>query len=185
MTVETFSAATVAEWRAWLAEHSASAREIWLVLHHKDSPTPSVRYAEAVEQALCFGWIDGHHQKNDERSSRLRFTPRTPRGTWSAVNRERAERMVAAGLMTPAGQAAMDFAKAAGTWNPVPDPDTVPDDLRTALEASPVANEHFKAFPPSSKRLIVAWVVGAKRPETRQRRIARTVELAATGVRAR
>ncbi|NUT91745.1 MAG: hypothetical protein HOY78_06910, partial [Saccharothrix sp.] len=145
----------------------------------------SVRYAEAVEQALCFGWIDGHHQSNDERSSRLRFTPRTPRSTWSRVNRERAERMVAAGLMTPAGQAVIDLAKASGTWDPVPDPDTVPDDLRTALEACAPARDHFAAFPPSTKRLIVAWVVGAKRAETRERRVARTVELAATGVRAR
>ncbi|XVV06131.1 YdeI/OmpD-associated family protein [Actinosynnema sp. CA-248983] len=180
-----FSAPTAAEWRAWLAENSASAKEVWLVLHHKDSPTPSVRYAEAVEQALCFGWIDGHHRKHDEHSSALRFTPRTPRSTWSRVNRERAERMIAEGLMTPAGQAVVDLAKAAGTWDPVPDPDTVPDDLGAALDRSPAAREHFAAFPPSSKRLIVAWVVGAKRPETRERRIARTVELAADNVRAR
>ncbi|MFI9817807.1 YdeI/OmpD-associated family protein [Saccharothrix variisporea] len=183
--MDTFGAPDAVHWRAWLAENAGSAREVWLVLHHKDSPTPSVRYAEAVEQALCFGWIDGHHRGNDEHSSRLRFTPRTPRSTWSRVNRERAERMIAAGLMTPAGQAVIDSAKASGTWNPVPDPDTVPDDLRTALEGCAPARDHFAAFPPSTKRLIVAWVVGAKKAETRERRIARTVELAATGVRAR
>ncbi|MEJ2858811.1 MULTISPECIES: YdeI/OmpD-associated family protein [unclassified Saccharothrix] len=181
----TVTAPTAAHWRAWLAEHAATTKEIWLILHHKDSPTPSVRYAEAVEQALCYGWIDGHHRSNDPHSSRLRFTPRTARSTWSQVNRDRAERMIEEGLMTEAGQAAIDLAKASGTWNPVPNPDTVPDDLRTALDACTPARDHFAAFPPSTKRLIVAWVVGAKRPETRARRIAQTVDLAAIGTRAR
>ncbi len=102
------------EWRSWLAAHGASAAEVWLVIPHKG--VPGVRYEEAVEQALCFGWIDGLHRKHDAGHSRLRFTPRRARSSWSARNRERAGRLISRGLMTPAGQAAIDAAKADGRW---------------------------------------------------------------------
>jgi len=111
-------ASTTAQWRAWLDRHGRSEREVWLVLYHKDCGTPSVRYHEAVEQALCFGWIDSHHRKRDATSSELRFSPRTPRSRWSPTNRERAARMIDAGLMTERGQAAIDRAKADGLWEP-------------------------------------------------------------------
>jgi uncharacterized protein YdeI (YjbR/CyaY-like superfamily) len=119
--VNTVVASDAAEWRAWLAQHGRTEQEVWLVLFRKNSGTPSVRYAEAVEQALCFGWIDGLHRKRDADSSQLRFTPRRTRSNWSRSNRERAERMVAQGLMTPQGQAVIDRAKAAGTWPDAPD----------------------------------------------------------------
>jgi len=109
-------ASTPADWRAWLDQLGSSEREAWLVIFHRDSGTPSVRYHEAIEQALCFGWIDSHHRKRDADSSQLRFTPRTPRSGWSATNRERAARLIEAGLMTDRGQAAIDLAKAKGTW---------------------------------------------------------------------
>ncbi|MFK0248952.1 YdeI family protein [Amycolatopsis azurea] len=118
MDEPTFTAATPAEWRAWLAEHAGSARAVWLVIRHKNSGIPSVRIHEAMEQALCFGWIDGLHRKNDATSSRLRFTPRRPRSSWSRLNRERAARLIADGLMTERGQAAIDLAKAKGRWDP-------------------------------------------------------------------
>lgn len=102
------------EWRDWLTRNSVAAGEVWLVLAHKG--VPGVRYQEAVEQALCFGWIDGLHRKHDAGHSRLRFTPRRPRSSWSASNRERATRLIEAGLMTPRGQAAIDQAKADGRW---------------------------------------------------------------------
>jgi uncharacterized protein YdeI (YjbR/CyaY-like superfamily) len=105
-------------WREWLETHGRSETEVWLVIHHKDSPTPSLRYHEAIEHALCYGWIDGLHRKHDADSSRLRFTPRRPKSQWSAPNRERAARMIAAGLMTEQGQAAIDRAKEQGTWQP-------------------------------------------------------------------
>jgi uncharacterized protein YdeI (YjbR/CyaY-like superfamily) len=108
--MNTFTAQDAAQWRAWLAENHLSAQEIWLVIHHKDSSTPSVRYNEAVEQALCFGWIDSHHRKHDASSSALRFSPRRKRSSWSELNRERAARMIALGLMTSHGQAALDRA---------------------------------------------------------------------------
>jgi uncharacterized protein YdeI (YjbR/CyaY-like superfamily) len=113
----TVSASTAAQWRDWLARHSRSEREVWLVIFHKDADTPSVRYHEAIEQALCFGWIDSHHRKRDAHSSELRFTPRTPRSRWSATNRERAARLIDAGLMTGQGRSAIDLARSKGTWD--------------------------------------------------------------------
>lgn len=175
----TVHASTPTEWRAWLAANCESETEVWLVIHHKDSETPSPRYHEAIEQALCFGWIDGLHRKRDADSSQLRFTPRNPRSTWSQVNRERAAAMIAAGLMTARGQALIDAAKSAGTWELV-----MPEDLRAPLEENAVALANFEKFPPSSKKVILEWIVTAKRAQTRERRIARTVELAAVNVRA-
>jgi uncharacterized protein YdeI (YjbR/CyaY-like superfamily) len=177
--MNTFLATTTDDWRSWLAQHCGSEKEVWLLIHHKDSPVRTIRYAEAIEHALCFGWIDSHHRKQDHTSSALRFSPRRPRSGWSAVNRERAARMIAAGLMTPRGQALVDHAMATGTWEI-----QVPGDLDEAFARNPVARENFDAFPPSSRRLILEWVAQARRPETRQRRITETVELAAVNVRA-
>jgi len=117
----TVVASTAGAWRAWLARNGRSAQEVWLVLYHQDSGTPGLRYHEAVEQALCFGWIDGLRRARDADSSQLRFTPRTARSTWSRVNRQRAAKMIELGLMTEPGQSAIDRAKAAGTWQLPPD----------------------------------------------------------------
>jgi uncharacterized protein YdeI (YjbR/CyaY-like superfamily) len=117
MNTNIVRASTPADWRAWLDRNGRSEREVWLVIFHKDSGTPSVRYHEAIEQALCFGWIDSHHRKRDAHSSELRFTPRTRRSRWSATNRERAARLIEAGLMTDQGQAAIDMARSNGTWD--------------------------------------------------------------------
>jgi uncharacterized protein YdeI (YjbR/CyaY-like superfamily) len=168
----------IAEWRAWLAEHGATEREAWLVIPRGSS---GIGYSEAVEQALCFGWIDGLHRRRDDTSSVLRFTPRRPGSTWSRVNRERAERMIAEGLMADTGQRVIDRARADGSWLVG---EVVPDDLRARLDAEPAAAGHFARFPPSSTRLILEWIAAAKRPETRERRIAETVSLAAQGLRA-
>ena len=106
--------ANAAEWRDWLARTGKS--EIWLVLHHKGSGTPGMSYGEAIEHALCFGWIDSHARKRDADSWQLRFTPRTSRSRWSEVNRRRATNMIEQGLMTERGQAVIDLAKTKGTW---------------------------------------------------------------------
>ena len=182
----TISASSVAEWRAWLAQNGRSEKEIWLVIQHKDSGTPSVRYHEAIEHALCYGWVDSQARKHDADSSELRFTPRGPRSTWSRVNRERAAKMTELGLMTEQGQALIDLAKANGTWQVLPDAasSTVPDDLRELLDRHEAARDNFENFPPSSKRLILEWIATAKKPETRQRRINQTVTLAAANIRA-
>lgn len=104
-------------WRDWLEKNHRSARRVWLILAHKMSRMPSVTYEEAVEEALCFGWIDSKANKKDDESSLLFFTQRSPKSTWSASNRERAERMIRQGLMTDAGLEMIALAKKNGTWN--------------------------------------------------------------------
>lgn len=118
--VEAFYAETRRDWRAWLAEHGRSKKEVYLIIYHKKSATPGVRYDEAVEEALCFGWIDSLTNKRDAESTYQRFSPRKPTGNWSKSNIERVERLVKEGLMTEHGQKFVDIAKKAGKW-------TVPD----------------------------------------------------------
>jgi uncharacterized protein YdeI (YjbR/CyaY-like superfamily) len=179
-------ASTPADWRAWLTQNSQSEKEVWLVIHHKDSRTPSLRYHEAIEHALCYGWIDSHARKRDASSSQLRFTPRNPRSTWSRVNRQRAAKMIDQGLMTEHGQALIELARANGTWQVLPDEAStaLPADLQELLDRNDAARTNFQSFPPSSRRLILEWIATAKRPDTRQRRIDQTVTLAAANIRA-
>lgn len=112
----TISAASATQWRDWLSRNSRSEPEVWLIIRHKDSQTPSVSYNEAIEQALCYGWIDSLARKHDADSFALRFTPRGPRSNWSQVNKKRAARMMELGLMTEHGLAAIELAKARGSW---------------------------------------------------------------------
>jgi uncharacterized protein YdeI (YjbR/CyaY-like superfamily) len=174
---------SVAQWREWLASHG-TALSVWLVIRRKHSGRPGVLVHEAMEQALCFGWIDSKALRRDAESTYLCFTPRKPKSTWSRVNRDRVARLTSAGLMTPAGQAMVDLARRTGTWDVLAEAQegVVPADLERAFDT--VAAAHFAAFPPSSRRLILEWIAKAKRPETRQRRITTTVELARENVRA-
>ena len=125
-----------------------SAEQVWLVLHHHDSGTPSLRYHEAIEQALCFGWIDGLHRRCGADSSQLRFTPRTARSRWSQLNRQRAAKMIELGLMTEHGQTAIEQAKAAGTWQLLPDEQrwAIPDDLQEQLDGNDAARTNSARF---------------------------------------
>ncbi|WP_410640410.1 YdeI/OmpD-associated family protein [Amycolatopsis sp. lyj-346] len=177
---------SAAEWRSWLAASGATQESVWLVIRRKASAVPGVRIHEAMEQALCFGWIDSKALRRDAESTYLCFTPRKPASTWSRVNRERVARLTAAGLMTPAGQAVIELARRTGTWDVLAEAQdgVVPADLRSALEEDAVALRCFEGFPPSSRRMILEWIARAKRPETRQRRIAETVELARENRRA-
>jgi len=114
---ETFFAPDAAAWRAWLAAHHADRSEIWLILLKRHVDEPSVTQSEAVEEALCYGWIDGHLRRIDDRSHALRFTPRKPRSEWAQSNKDRVERLIAAGRMAPPGLAAVAVAKANGSWD--------------------------------------------------------------------
>lgn len=116
--IEAVAAATRKEWRKWLAKNGQSKTEVYLIIYHKKSPTKSVRYDEAVEEALCFGWIDSLANKRDMESTYQRFSPRKPASNWSPSNRERVERMIQEGLMTEQGQKTIDIAKQNGKWEP-------------------------------------------------------------------
>ncbi len=178
---ERASARDRGEWRAWLAEHHASAPGIWLVFYKKGSGQTGVTYEEAVEEALCFGWIDSRPNTLDEERYIQLFTPRKRKSPWSKSNKERVERLLAAGLMAPAGLAALEAAKRDGTWaiyDGIEDL-KVSDDLRAALLRNPKAEANFDAFSASTRKQLLWWIESAKRPETRQRRIEQVVIAAA------
>ncbi len=182
---ETFFAPDAAAWRAWLAEHYADRVEIWLVLLKRHVGEPSVSQAEAVDEAVCFGWIDGHLRRIDERSHALRFTPRKPGSQWSQSNKDRVARLTAAGRMAAPGLAAVEAAKASGAWDALTSlaADTTPPDLERALAAVPDAAARWQVWPPSHRRAYTLHVLQAKRPDTRARRIDFVVRRAAAGMR--
>jgi uncharacterized protein YdeI (YjbR/CyaY-like superfamily) len=179
------SAPDRAAWRAWLAANHAQSSGVWLVIHKKNSAEPSVTYEEAVEEALCFGWIDGKINPLDETRFKQWFTRRKPKSAWAKSNKDRVARLIEEGLMAPAGLAAIELAKGNGAWTTYDEIDQliVPDDLTAALEANPEAQRHWNAFSPSIRKGILYFVQSAKRPETRNKRIARTVELAEQNIR--
>ncbi len=147
---------------------------------------PVLEYEAAVEEALCFGWVDSTAGRVDERRAKLYFAPRKAGSGWAATNKARVERLLAAGLMAPAGIAAVERAKADGSWTALDaiEQGVVPDDLAAALAASPPAAANFDAFPKSVRRAILYWISQAKRPETRAARILETATLAARNERA-
>jgi uncharacterized protein YdeI (YjbR/CyaY-like superfamily) len=184
--IKTFHANTRKEWRRWLEKNHQSEKSVWLIIYHKDSETKSVYYEEAVEEAICFGWIDSIAHKRDEESKYQFFAQRKPKSNWSKANRERAEKMMRQGLMTTAGQKLIDQAKKTGAWEALVDVQNsvIPNDLQQRLNKNKTALKNFLAFPPSSKRIILEWILNAKKDETRQKRIAETVRLAAEGIKA-
>lgn len=173
-------------WRQWLSEHHGSEDHVWLIIYKKESSTPSIYYPEAVDEALCFGWVDSKPNKRDEESYYQYFARRKPKSNWSTVNKKKVARLIKEGRMEAPGMQMIEIAKANGTWTALDKVDAleVPEDLQKALAASPEAQRHFDAFPPSSKKIILEWIHNAKRPETRQNRITETVEKAAQNIRA-
>jgi len=180
---ETYFARTRAAWRGWLAKNHSSKAEIWLVLLKKHVREPCVAYGDAVEEALCFGWIDGILKRIDDRQHAIRFCPRGKNSRWSDSNRKRVREMTRAGKMTEAGLAAVREAKQNGQWQKAGEPqsDVAPDDLLRALRRNRAARECFDGLAPSHRRQYVGWIEEAKRAETRARRIRKTVERLAAG----
>lgn len=179
-------AKNAAAWRKWLEKNHEKETCVWLLIHHKDSGVPSVYYAQAVEEALCFGWIDSRPNKRDDKSYYLFFAKRKPKSRWSKINRQRVSKLARLGKITAAGLAMVNLAKKTGTWSALDHIDNmvIPSDLMSALTANKKAHQHFDAFPPSSKKIILEWISNAKRAETRTRRIDEAVKLAARNVRA-
>jgi uncharacterized protein YdeI (YjbR/CyaY-like superfamily) len=175
-----------AAWRRWLERHHASSPSVWLVIHKKGHPTGGLFYEDAVQEALCFGWIDSTANALDEHNYKLWMAPRKRRSGWSAVNKRRIERLLADGQIAPAGLAAIDAAKRDGSWAALDSSHslTVPRDLTKAFKRYPGAARHFQAFPPSARRVILQWIDAAKRPETRAKRIDETAQLAQENIRA-
>jgi uncharacterized protein YdeI (YjbR/CyaY-like superfamily) len=179
-------APTLAVWRKWLSKNHNKEKSAWLIIFRKSSGKKCVDYAEAVEEALCFGWIDSTANPRNEESSYRYFAVRKPNSKWSKVNRARVARLIEDKRMQPAGQAMIDLAKKSGTWTAMEDIEkgVIPPDLQKQLAKNKKGKENFNAFPPSSKKIILSWIKDAKTSETRMKRIKETVKLAAKNVRA-
>ena len=177
---------TRAAWRAWLEQHHRQSDGVWLVSYKKATGKALFDYDEAVEEALCFGWIDSKPNKLDDERAMLWFAPRKAGTGWSRLNKARAEKMIAAGQMMPAGLAKIAAAKQDGSWGALDAIEelAIPAELDLALNANPIAAQYFQAFPRSVKRAILEWIANAKKPETRAKRIEETARLAAQNVRA-
>jgi uncharacterized protein YdeI (YjbR/CyaY-like superfamily) len=174
-------------WREWLEAHHDTAAGAWLVTWRARSGRVGLDYEAAVEEALCFGWIDSTGGRVDDERGRLYFAPRKARSPWAASNKARVERLAREGRMAPAGLAAIERAKANGSWEVLDSVERleVPDDLAAALEARPPAAANFAAFTPSARKMLLGWVALAVRPGTRAARITRIAESAARNERAR
>lgn len=171
--------------RAWLQTHHRQRESVWLVIWKKGDPR-HVPYADIVEEALCFGWVDSLPRKLDDARSMLLLSPRKPRSAWSALNKARVQKLIAQGRMANAGLAVVEAAKTSGQWDFLEDVDAlaIPADLEAALAQRGEAAAHFAAFPASTRRGILEWIKSARRPKTRAKRIEETARLAAQNVRA-
>jgi uncharacterized protein YdeI (YjbR/CyaY-like superfamily) len=169
-----------AGWRRWLEEHHAGAKGVWLVSRRTSSGKPRIDYDAIVEEALCFGWIDGHQKPVDDERIMNLMTPRKRGSAWASSNKRRAAKLEAAGLMAEPGRRIVEAAKADGSWSRYDAAEAleIPADLAAALAANAKAAAHFAAFSDAAKRTILRWLIDAKRPETRAKRIAETVRLA-------
>jgi uncharacterized protein YdeI (YjbR/CyaY-like superfamily) len=164
--------ATRKEWRAWLAEHGSNESEIWLVYYRAATGKPTISYQDSLEEALCFGWIDGLIKKIDEEKYARRFTPRKTGSRWSELNKHLVAKLIREGRMTEAGLAKVEFTLSeASVSRPKRPPLPLPDWLKEGLMSSPAAWENFQNLPPSHRRNYIGWISDAKRAETRQKRI--------------
>ena len=169
-------------WRAWLKKHHDSKKEVWLIYYKKHTGKPRIPYNDAVEEAVCYGWIDSTVKRVDDEIYVQKFTPRREKSQWSVLNKQRAEKMIREGKMTDAGLAKLKnvlenhFKPVKG--KPQKKRLVIPPDLKKALAADEKARENFNNFAPSYKRQYIGWIASAKREETRKKRLAQTVRFA-------
>jgi uncharacterized protein YdeI (YjbR/CyaY-like superfamily) len=178
------SFASAAQWEAWLEQSHSTCTGVWIAIAKKDSGVESVRYPEVLEVALCFGWIDARRERLDAARFRQRFTPRRARSRWSRINREKAEALIEQGRMRPAGLAEVAGARADGRWEAAYESQrtaTVPEDLASALSASPRAAACFSTLSSQNRYAILYRLQDARRPETRRRRLEKFVAMLEAG----
>jgi uncharacterized protein YdeI (YjbR/CyaY-like superfamily) len=169
-------------WRTWLAKNHTKSPGVWLIFHKKSANKNRLPYACAVEEALCFGWIDATLRPIDDHTYMQWYCPRKPKSVWSKLNKTRVEKLIATGQMTPAGQARIDLAKTNGQWTHLDAVEslTLPADFAKALRAAPGARKHFDSLSPSGRKILLYRIHNVKRPETRAKKIADAVECCAT-----
>ena len=178
--IKTFHAKTRIEWRKWLEENHQSEKSIWLIIYRKGSETPSIYYPEAVDEALCFGWIDSKAKPLDNEKFIQFFSKRKEKSVWSKVNKEKIERLTKEGLMTKTGYETIEIAKRNGSWTILDEAEAliIPEDLDKEFQKRNNAKKYFLSLSRSDNRNILQWLVLAKRKETREKRITEIVELA-------
>ena len=178
--VEIFYPTSPAVWRDWLEKNHLSKQAVWLVFYKKSSDKKSISWSESVDVALCFGWIDSKKIKIDEEKSHQYFSRRKPKSTWSKINKEKVRQLIESGQITEAGFKSIDIAKKNGSWNLLDEVDSlkIPNDLDLEFTAKPKAKEFFLSLSISNRKSILLWLVLARRPETRQKRISEIIELA-------
>ncbi|TAE15160.1 MAG: hypothetical protein EAZ47_08155 [Bacteroidetes bacterium] len=178
--IETFYPRSAQEWREWLQKNHDTANAVWLIYYKKNSKKPSVVYSDAVDEALCFGWIDSKAKPLDDEKFMQFFSRRKTTSVWSKVNKEKIERLIKEGRMTKAGFDSIEIAKKNGSWTILDDAEAliVPEDLEDEFQKMPHAKTYFLSLSRTDKRNILQWITLAKRPETRQKRIAEIVQLA-------
>lgn len=184
--VELFYAKDRDAWHRWLKRNHRKKKSVWLVYYKPSSGKTRVSYNDAVDEAICFGWIDSKPNKLDEERSIQFFAPRKPASNWSKLNKTRVARLASENRLAPAGLKAIEEAKKNGSWDALNDVEElkIPDDLQKALEGNKKAKQFFMAFPRSSKKNILEWIHNARQAATRSKRIAETVRLAARDIRA-
>jgi uncharacterized protein YdeI (YjbR/CyaY-like superfamily) len=178
--------ATQADFEAWLEDHHAQSPGVWLQIAKKNATRPTVTYADAIQAALSFGWIDGQKRRGDDEHWLQRFTPRSARSRWSQINRDKAEQLIAAGRMRPSGLTEVDRARADGRWDAAyagQGTATAPDDLQQALDADPRLASAFSDLDARNRYAIIWRLNDAKRPETRARRLAQYLDMLRRGDR--
>lgn len=188
MTDPTLTFKTQAEWDAWLELNGSAAPGVWLRLAKKTAAQPTVSYAEALESALCHGWVDGQKQAESEHHWLQRFTPRTARSPWSRINTAKAEALIAAGRMRPAGLREIDRAKQDGRWEAAyssASRSTVPDDFQQALDANAKAKAFFATLDSQNRFSVLYRIQNVKKADTRARKIAQFVEMLGRGQKLR
>ena len=178
--IEIFYPTSLTAWRTWLSENHVHKPAVWLVFYNKSAGKATISWSEAVDVALCFGWIDSKKIKIDSESSHQYFTKRKAKSPWSKINKEKVTVLLENGLMTQAGMAAVELAKQNGSWNTFDEAEAliVPEDLEAAFNSQPIAKEFYLRQSKSIKKGILQWLVLAKRPETRQKRLNEIIELA-------
>lgn len=183
-TLKQLSLSARSDWRKWLIRYHESSPGVWLIFWKKHTGRPCIAYEAAVEEALCFGWIDSLVKRLDENRYRRKFTPRSPTSTWSASNRKRVRKLAREGFMTPAGAALVAAAKSSGRWDlgsaSERSPE-LPNELQLVLAENAEARAFLEGMPPSHRRRYLGWVAAAKRPETRERRAREALALLVRG----
>lgn len=179
--VETFCPTSRQEWRQWLKKNHKSKQSVWLVQYKKKANVQTITWSEAVDEALCFGWIDSVRKTLDDEKFIQFFGKRKPKSTWSKVNKDKVQKFIEEGLMTKAGLECIEIAKQNGSWTILDAAEDlqIPKDLAKEFKAYPGSKAFFLSLSKSSKKSILQWIVLAKRPETRQKRITEIAELAA------